>query len=377
MISLYRSTGGKIAFRVWVASGSPMIWSLSTGLKNFPWNARTIPHAISLVLLYRPRCYCRTSEYRRHMEHDFYAEFPHWLRGFLEHLEHAREASPKTIEAYEGDLIDLYRILKSEHLTLNGTHDDLHALRRYLYLLSRSNDQRLKPSSVQRKLAAVRSFVKFLVREGIFQFNAARLIRSPKAEKRLPNVISEYAMANVLREPDSNIEPTAISTRDRAVVELLYSSGLRRSELCAIDIGDLDFRQSTVRVLGKGNKQRIAPVGLQAIEAIKTYQSHRSYLSHEGSGDALFLLKNCNRLRPRMVYDIVQKAFKNESSVERAHPHMLRHTCATHLLDRGADLRAVKDVLGHESLSTTQRYTHLTIDRLQSAYDHAHPRSGG
>jgi len=314
------------------------------------------------------------------MEVNFYSEFPKWLRAFLEYLEHEREASPQTILAYEGDLVDFYRLLKSEQLTLTGTHNDLQVLRRYLYLLANEQTAEGKPmksSSIGRKLAAVRSFIKFLVKRGDLEFNAAKLLKTPKAEKRLPKVVSERSMAQVLHEPE---EKTFQSTRDQAVLELLYSSGLRRSEVCSIDLTDLNFSKQIVKVLGKGNKWRIVPVGGKAIEAIKDYLAFRNTIVISGDSvedrNALFLLESGTRLTPRMVYYIVSKRFKGMQDVPQPHPHMLRHTCATHLLDRGADLRAVKEVLGHESLRTTQRYTHLTVDRLKSIYDKAHPRSG-
>ena len=305
----------------------------------------------------------------------FYNDFPQWLRSFLEHLEHEREASPQTIAAYEGDLVDLYHILKSEGLELSGEQNDLQVLRRYLMVLSRpgGDGKPMKNSSISRKIASVRSFIRFLVKRGIFGYNAARLLKTPKAEKRLPNVASERTMAAVLREPEDG---SFTALRDQAVIELLYSSGLRRSELCGINFSDLDRKQQTVRVLGKGNKRRIVPLGGKALEALSNYWPIRLAQSRVEEPDALFTLENGKRLTPRMVHYIVKKAFKDAPDVARAHPHMLRHTCATHLLDRGADLRAVKDVLGHESLRTTQRYTHLTVDRLKSVYDKAHPRSG-
>ena len=307
------------------------------------------------------------------MEHDFYKDFPRWLRSFLEYLEHERDSSPRTIEAYEGDLVDLYRILKAHQLVLNGTQKDLLVLRRYLAILSETSESgnTMKPSSIGRKLAATRSFIRFLVRSGIFETNAARLIRTPKSEKRLPNVVSERTMASVLaptKEPD-----TFESLRASAVLELLYSSGLRRSELTGANLRDLDLKQGILRVTGKGNKQRVVPVGKNAVEALERYMPIR--LAHQAEESAaLFLMASGKRLSPRAVYGIVQKAFANSPDVARAHPHMLRHTMATHLLDRGADLRAVKEVLGHESLRTTQRYTHLTVDKLRSVYDKAHPR---
>jgi integrase/recombinase XerC len=310
---------------------------------------------------------------------DFYTEFPRWLRSFLEYLEHEREASPKTIEAYEGDLVDLYRILKTEKLVLTGTHDDLFVLRRYLHILANqqtSENKTMKASSLARKLAAVRSFVKFLVKRGVFSFNAAKLLKTPKAEKRLPNVASERTMAEVLNPKKESTQSKFEEKRDLAVIELLYSSGLRRSEVCSIDLNELDLKSRTVRVMGKGSKQRVVPIGTKAADAIKRYLIERGSRTRTSDPQALFLLKNGNRLTPRMVYYIVSKAFEGLADVPRAHPHMLRHTSATHLLDHGADLRAVKEILGHESLRTTQRYTHLTVDRLKSVYDKAHPRSG-
>ncbi len=314
---------------------------------------------------------------------DFYRDFPTWLRAFLEFLEHERDASPKTIEAYEGDLVDLYRILRSQELFLTGTHADLAVLRRYLQVLSQSSGTdkksgRMKASSVGRKLAAVRSFIKFLVRREIFEFNAARLLKTPKAEKRLPDVVHERTMTSVL-STEKREGATELSARDRAVIELLYSSGLRRSELCSIDLDALDLKARTVRVLGKGGKERIVPIGTKAADAIKAYLAdHNAPPPAERKPRApqpLFLLKNGNRMTPRMVYHIVSKAFAHADNVPNAHPHMLRHTAATHLLDHGADLRAVKEILGHESLRTTQRYTHLTVERMKKVYDQAHPRS--
>ena len=334
---------------------------------------------------------------------DFYSEFPKLVRAFLEYLEHERDAGEKTIEAYESDLVELYRILKSERLVLSGSHEDLFVLRRYLQVLSEqipeNRTKRMKASSIGRKLAAVRSFIKFLVKRGTFEFNAARLLKTPKAEKQLPNVVSERVMENILTPHEQDDESTpskkrvgSEALRDRAIIELLYSSGLRRSELCSIDLSELDMKARTVRVLGKGGKERIVPIGEKALLAIKEYLNSPSYElanrglgggnSHSfsrrglGGGQPLFLLKNGKRITPRMVYHIVSKAFEHAPDVPRAHPHMLRHTAATHLLDHGADLRAVKEILGHESLRTTQRYTHLTVERMKSVYNQAHPRSG-
>jgi len=307
------------------------------------------------------------------MDQAFQTEFPKWLRAFLEYLEHERDASPKTLEAYEGDLVDFYRILRAERMELAGTPADIPVLRRYLAVLGGTGSQeQLKQSSISRKLAAVRSFSRFLVSGNVFAFNAARLIRSPRGERRLPNVVSERTMADVLSDRTLGDNPTFEQLRDRAVLELLYSSGLRRAELAGANMRDLNLKQGTLRVTGKGSKTRIVPVGEKALAAIDHYLAVKPV----SEDDALIVQKNGRRIAERGVYRIVHRAFAGTPNVERAHPHMLRHTMATHLLDHGADLRAVKEVLGHESLRTTQRYTHVTIDRLRNAYDKAHPRSG-
>lgn len=296
------------------------------------------------------------------------------LRSFLQHLRHERGASAHTLLAYENDLREFTDILNSEHLVVAGTRDDLTSIRRYLRVLSTragANGKLLSASSIGRKLAAVRSFFKYLVVNGHFSYNAARLIRTPKRERLLPTVASERDIAIALQAPDSS---SVTGTRDIAVLELLYSSGLRRSELCNIDVTDLDIRKKTVRILGKGNKTRIVPLGEHAINALEQYRQNRG--KFEGSEKkAFFLLEDGRRMTPRVVYYITRKYFRGASDVASPHPHMLRHSFATHLLDHGAEIRAVQEMLGHASLGTTQRYTHVTAGRLKEVYDKAHPRS--
>ncbi|HET9136912.1 MAG TPA: tyrosine-type recombinase/integrase [Candidatus Kapabacteria bacterium] len=296
------------------------------------------------------------------------------LEQFLDYLKHERAATDGTLATYRADLEEFAAILTSEGLALNGTHDDLYILREWLAILSERETKTgdlVVRGSIARKLSTVRSMLRYLVNQGTFNFNAAKLIKSPKGERRLPTVVSERIADTALSAPDPG---NAEGIRDAAILELLYSSGLRRAELAGIDIADVEIEEGTVRVLGKGRKIRIVPIGTKARQAIKAYLEHRSELGTSRNPKALFLLSNGKRMTPGMVYHIVRKYFSS-SDMTRSHPHMLRHSAATHLLDHGADIRAVQEILGHSSLRTTQRYTHLTLDRLKQAYDTAHPRS--
>ena len=310
------------------------------------------------------------------MTTDFEKAFPAWLESFLDHLSHERGASKGTLLTYRADLEEFQRILSDEELILSGTQSDILPLRTYLRILSETKNKHGKPivsQSISRKLSTVRSFLRYLTNQGIFVMNAGRLIKSPKGAKRLPGVVSERAASEALAKPDLTT-PTGL--RDAAMLELLYSSGLRRAEISGISINDLNMADGTVRVLGKGNKVRIVPVGIQAVNAIKNYIPVRTDFGEIQDKSALFLLVNGKRMTPGAVYHIVQKYFRNVTDVGRSHPHMLRHSFATHLLDHGAEIRAVQEMLGHTSLRTTQKYTHLTVDRLKKSYDKAHPRSG-
>ncbi len=310
------------------------------------------------------------------MASEFRTRFSGWLEQFLDHLQHQRAASDGTLDTYRADLDEFSDILDIEGLVLQGTHDDLRVIRTYLTAISERQSRDGKPlvrASISRKLSTVRSMLRFLVNQGIFELNAARLVRSPKGERRLPTIVSERVAAQALATPKKN---TVDGLRDSAMLEILYSSGLRRAELAGIDIADIDLHGGTVRVMGKGRKIRIVPVGSKALEAVRQYLARRNETGESLDPKALFLLANGKRMTGGMVYHVVRKYFKSTGEQSRSHPHMLRHSCATHLLDHGAEIRAVQEVLGHSSLRTTQRYTHLTIDRLKQSYDTAHPRSG-
>jgi len=274
--------------------------------------------------------------------------------------------SPHTLAAYRLDLEQLTAFVARETGGSAGVGDVDHLLlRRYLALLGK----RAKKSSVGRKLAAIRSFFRFLVRRGVVARNPAELIATPKKESRLPFHLDIDQVTTLVEAPQDDDKH---ALRDRAILEMLYSCGLRVSELTGLAIGDLDLAGGMVRVLGKGGKERIVPVGSRAIEAIRGYLQIRS---ESGVSAPLFLNTRGQRINRRSVARIVDAHVLRIAAFKRISPHILRHTFATHMLEGGADLRAIQELLGHASLSTTQKYTHVGIDRLMEVYDKAHPKA--
>jgi integrase/recombinase XerC len=285
---------------------------------------------------------------------------------FCRYLDTERNVSPHTLAAYRLDLEQLALFVARETGAAAGVEDVDHLLlRRYLAQLGK----RVKKSSVGRKLAAIRSFFRFLVRHGVVAKNPAELIATPKKENRLPFHLDIDQVTTLVEAPQDNDKH---ALRDRAILELLYSCGLRVSELTGLAIGDLDLSGGMVRVLGKGGKERIVPVGSRALEAIRKYLEGCGELA--GSGP-LFLNTRGQRINRRSVARIVDVHVLRIAAFKRISPHILRHTFATHMLEGGADLRAIQELLGHASLSTTQKYTHVGIDRLMEVYDKAHPKA--
>jgi integrase/recombinase XerC len=285
---------------------------------------------------------------------------------FCRYLDTERNVSPHTLAAYRLDLEQLAGFIAREKGVTAGVGDVDHLLlRRYLALLGK----RAKKSSVGRKLAAIRSFFRFLVRQGVVGKNPAELIATPKKENRLPFHLDIDQVTTLVEAPQ---DADKYALRDRAILEMLYSCGLRVSELTGLAIGDLDFSGGMVRVLGKGNKERIVPVGSRALEAVRTYLEGQGV----SAGSApLFLNTRGQRINRRSVARIVDAHVLRIAAFKRISPHILRHTFATHMLEGGADLRAIQELLGHASLSTTQKYTHVGIDRLMEVYDKAHPKA--
>ena len=296
------------------------------------------------------------------------------IRGYLRHLKLDQNCSPETVRAYASDLGEFAAFLEQE---IGGGRDvdprkvDRLAVRGFLGELYR---RQVKRSTVARKLAALRSFFRYLKRQGKVSANPAKNVATPKQERRLPRQLSVDEMSHLLEMPDAS---TALGARDRAILELLYATGVRVSELTSSDFEDLDLNEGMLRVLGKGKKERMVPVGSKAIQALRKYLKRRHELEpRAGSGkEALFLNFRGTRLNVRSVRRILNHALESAAIVRKVSPHTLRHSFATHLLDAGADLRSIQELLGHASLSTTQKYTHVSTERLLKAYGKAHPRA--
>ena len=288
------------------------------------------------------------------------------IKYFTAYLQTERDVSPHTLAAYSSDLSQLLTFVVDEKGEVVSAKDIDHLLlRRYLAGLSKST----KKSSIGRKLAAIRSFFRFLLRRGTIAGNPAELIATPKKEQRLPFHLDIDQTTALMEAPE---DQQKYALRDRAILELLYSSGLRVSELTGLDIDGLDLVGGMVRVTGKGGKERIVPVGSRALQAVRTYLELRGNFMSKG---ALFLNTRGGRINRRSVARIVDAHVTRIAAFKRISPHTLRHTFATHMLEGGADLRAIQELLGHASLSTTQKYTHVSIDRLMEVYDKAHPKA--
>ena len=302
------------------------------------------------------------------------------LAAFERHLAAGRGLSPHTVRAYVGDVRSLL-----EHLERCGIADiaelDIAVLRAWLATQHGAGQAR---ASIARRAAAARAFSAFCYERGLLAANPASGLASPKTRRKLPEVLAVDEMQAVLERRQSPARPASagpasaepIEMRDDAIMELLYATGIRVSELCGLDIDDIDDSRRTIKVMGKGAKERVVPVGIPAMRAVDRWRrGGRPQVATPTSGPALFLGARGARIDPRTARRVVHARIGAVDSVPDMGPHGLRHTAATHLLEGGADLRSVQELLGHASLSTTQIYTHVSIDRLLSAYRQAHPRA--
>ena len=285
------------------------------------------------------------------------------IGAFLEYLAVERGASAHTIRGYAGDLREFSAFLRRAG-DLGPAAIDMRSVRAYLASL---HQRGLAKSSIGRKLASVRSCLRFLARRGVIEQNPARLVRSPRPPRRLPSFLPKDESKQLL---DRAPVPSASGRRDHALLEVLYATGIRVAECCGLDGTDVDRSHGTVRVLGKGDKERVVPVGEVALEAID------AYLAARGRPDGpLFTNTRGGRLTTRSAQRIVGRQARLSGTSRRVTPHTLRHTFATHMLGEGADLRLIQELLGHQRLSTTQRYTHVSPEHLMKVYDAAHPRA--
>ncbi|MGB3729648.1 MAG: site-specific tyrosine recombinase/integron integrase [Thermodesulfobacteriota bacterium] len=295
-----------------------------------------------------------------------------YLSSFEEFLSSERNYSKHTLKAYITDLKEFGLVLKDMNLIspetgdIDFVHMDEAPIRAFISKLYKKN----KKVSISRKIASIRTFFEFLIRRGDMKSNSAKLVPTPKGEKRLPTFLTVDEVVKLVEAPGSD---NVYEFRDRAILELLYSCGLRVSELVGINLNDLDLNSMSVKVLGKGKKERMATLGSKASFAIRTYLEQR--LDLKPKEDYLFVNSRGGRLTTRSIDRIIKKYAVKAGIQKNISPHVLRHTFATHLLGGGADLRAIQEMLGHESLSTTQRYTHTSVEKLMEIYDKTHPRA--
>jgi len=293
------------------------------------------------------------------------------IENFVKFLGEQRNYSPHTLISYRTDLMQFTRFLKEKDKDFSQV--DMNLAREYLFLLKQ---QGLSKNSLIRKVASLKSFYKFLASRGKVSRNPLLLLTSPRKERKLPHFLGIEEMEHLLSlkfEGD-------LGKRDKAILELLYSTGIRVNELVSLNLEDIELGEGFIRVKGKGKKERIVPVGEKAIEALEDYLPLREKLLHHFRKDiyvepeALFLNAWGGRITSRSIERMVNKYIREAAIRKKVSPHQFRHSFATHLLERGADLRAVQELLGHASLSTTQIYTHLTPERIKKVYTRAHPR---
>jgi integrase/recombinase XerC len=298
------------------------------------------------------------------------------LRQYADYLRNQRNVSSHTLKNYLSDLAQFRQFLLESELclvdgeTVEPAKVDVHVVRAYLAALTKSR----KKSSIARKLAALKGFFRFLIASRRIEKDPLSQIHSPKQEKPLPNFLS---VDDVFRLLSVGGPTGTLPKRDQAILEVFYSTGIRVSELVGLNWGDVDFQLGIVRVVGKGSKERIVPIGKTALDALRDYsQDLRKKWSLACKGESpVFLNNRSGRITTRSVARIVEKHLREAGIAVKMGPHGLRHSFATHLLNSGADLRVIQELLGHASLSTTQRYTHLNLDQLTAVYDKAHPRA--
>ncbi|HEX8087483.1 MAG TPA: tyrosine recombinase XerC [Blastocatellia bacterium] len=302
-----------------------------------------------------------------------------YIDRFGDYLKYERNVSEHTLRNYMSDLEQFYDHLcpvdsagKRRHIDIKQV--DHITIREYL---SKLYQEKRKKTSIARKLATLRTFFKFLCREAVVELNPARLVSSPRLEKKLPKVLTVDDVIRFIETPDLD---TVLGKRDRAILEVLYATGCRVSELAGINLDDIDFTHESIRVRGKGRKERIVPFGSKAKEALQTYMGVRGELLLEAPEDerdpmALFLNYQGTRITTRSVGRMIDKYVQECAMMHDISPHSLRHSFATHLLSAGADLRAIQEMLGHARLSTTQIYTQVSMEQLMQVYDKSHPKA--
>lgn len=295
------------------------------------------------------------------------------LELFESYLRSERRASAHTQRAYGRDLHELYLFAREQELPLDAARLDLPSLRAFLA----ARAPHVRAATLARKVAALRAFYRFLKRRGLCTKDSATLLRAPKVPRTLPRFLGVEDAERVVSEPGHDAADGALGARDRAILELMYGSGVRVAEVASLTLARLDLPRAQVRVHGKGDKERVLPLGSASAAALAAYLALRGRLRNPKTGaqhaQAVFLGRWGTALGTRQIRSLVKRYGQRALGHAELHPHALRHSCATHLLDAGADLRGIQELLGHASVSTTQRYTHVSVDRLLEVYARAHP----
>ena len=287
------------------------------------------------------------------------------INSYLDYIENVKRYSPQTVRAYRTDLSQFSEFSYSNNkITIDEVSEKF--LKKYLMNL---NEAGIEKSSISRKLASIRNMIKFAFQNGYSKTNPAAFIKNPRSNKKLPEVTTTKSILKIYELADEVEENPG---QVKIIFELLYGCALRVEEFCNLNLSDLDMKNHTLRVKGKGNKVRIVPVGSKSLDIIEQYLGNNK---DQNINEPLIKTKGGNRIYPRFVYRVINKYLSKVTDIKKKSPHVLRHSAATHMLDNGADLRAVKEILGHENLSTTQIYTHVSIERLKSTYKKSHPKS--
>ncbi len=289
------------------------------------------------------------------------------IKDFKTYLISERNYSQNTVRAYMNDLSEFSEYTSKESIV--PANSDKKIINEYLSTLYKKNSK----SSISRKISTLRSFFTFLLKKRVITKNPAKFIETPKSQTKLPVFLSVDEIFKLVDVKEQGKEKKPLRLRDKAILELLYSSGLRVSELGEAKLNDLSISESVIKVLGKGNKERIVPIGSKAVEALENYLNIREQLNPKS--DQIFLNSKGNAITTRSIARIVKKYSLLSGIPKNVSPHVLRHTFATHLLGSGADLRSIQKMLGHSNLSTTQRYTHITIEQIMKIYDETHPHA--
>lgn len=297
------------------------------------------------------------------------------LKQYENYLTHELDSSVHTSKNYLADLKQFSEYMEKNHPGIsaagkNGLSKiDHNIVRGYISTLFDKNN----PASIARKLASLRSFFKYWIRQGAMTSNPAKDVATPKVPKRLPKFLTIDEMTSLLNGPSDN---DVLSLRDKAMMETMYSSGLRVSELVGLDVEHTNLSEGTLKVVGKGKKERLVPIGAKAQTAMANYLARREeILDQNHPTKAVFLNRQGTRITPRSVERMVQKYLRSSGIQKEVTPHVLRHSFATHMLNSGADLRGIQELLGHSSLSTTQKYTHVSVDKLMDVYEKTHPKA--